>query len=755
MRCASGGGGGGAPSIRNDNKNLSAQLVDLQRSLAFLANVTKLNLEQICLAAEEALKEQHTEQGLPVWSTGKNSALHELIGLVKRAQCDVQTANTSPSLPSHAALPEREAPPISHSFASNNGDGGPSSSSHGDELAKTHQLARLLQERNTMREQLMDAEGKNAALQRQLASLTEKRDQILQTVSQTPQNEMPRKGAAARYDSRHDTPSQAMMKEVRQMYDRRVKELEEELMSTREELLRMKAVHNGGLKSSVLGYVKRPEDNGKIDSGNTTISTTQREESMETLRRQNIFLRNKVAQLKEELQASQQAAIGSTEQLNSGLDGLLNKITELQKELLQKERQRADAFVALEEGQRNARRLAERVEELQRQVTRMRDAASPPSARRAELQRGRCAEGALENPQRAIEALEEELKMTQQSAQEHASRVRQLTRALDEARHLLHKKDVEREALQLELTEMRAMWEAAQAHLTYTRAQEGLIAKMEVQVREAVGALLQTNIGEEVNSQQVCGSERSGGSNDNALQRRLETLSERMRMLEGLDLQLRQKGDEIVILQDEKAALMEQKRQLQRTLSSLSLLFRSLPQSPAEVEELIVERDIYLSVLRRCERLAEVPNVKETSRNVELRKLELSARRERQQNQPQQPQQQKPQQQQQQQQQQAFTPEVRREKCGGKTIDPAPSEGYKYLATTLGRGGATLAGFRFPDRSPSLVVMEEESEDSRRGSSPRLHHCERVRGATGGRGVPSPEVKPASFCATSPHSRSK
>ncbi|RNF07260.1 hypothetical protein TraAM80_03381 [Trypanosoma rangeli] len=618
-----------SPCRGENAQKLHGDFAELQRRFAFLTNVTSSSLEQIRLVAEGALKELHEEGELPAWSRGRNGALRELVALVERAQRDVQLASTSLTLPSCSATATPHGkvavPLVVPGGASIDSD----EKAREDEVFRAHQLACVLQERNTIKESLMNTKGMYASLQQKFSILSKEHSRLLQTLTHARAED----ATAADADAAKATPlnmSLEVLKEaMRQLYDRRVRELEEEVMSAREEVRQMSTDGDGRTHQRVASA--KLQEEGVVDSGRALSAGKQREDTSEKLRRQNTFLRNKLVRLREELHVSQQAAIGSAEQLREGLGRLLKTITGLQQDVATKERQRADALLLQEEATQKAERLAARVTTLEGQVTQMHTGAvvldpflSKPSCG------ARCVayvDGALPTLTATLAAREAELRQAQRELNDSELRVSQLTRALAKAQELLHDEETSQVKLQLTLSETQGMWEAAQAQLEHMRAQETMLARLEGEVRRAVEELLHPRL------LAVGDDAPAGGSNGGeeahlgvALQRQLDGILQRLRQLEGLELQLRQRDDAVVILQDENAELEERNQHLQQTLSNLSLLFHAIPQTPLEVEELVVERDVLLAALQRCEELAVVPNVKETCRSVELRKMELAAR---------------------------------------------------------------------------------------------------------------------------------
>ncbi|KAF8285940.1 hook complex protein, conserved [Trypanosoma cruzi] len=679
-------------SSRNENMNKQhEELTALQRRFFFLVNATTSSLEQIQMFAERALREQHGEGEMPAWPGGKDGALPELLALVERARRDVQIASTcSPSSFLSAALPEDGA---AHAVMSGRASSEMDSKTREDEVSKAHQLARLLQERNAMREMLMNAEGMNASLQLKLSSLSDEHNRLLQTLADARNEESTSMNAATAVASPQNIPLEVVKEAIRRLYDRRVKELEEELMSAREELRQLKTEGGDVATRPSVSSVKLKEERGTLDPGRRLHGGGETEDAVEGLRRQNTFLRNKLMRLKEEVHASQQASVVSAEQMNEGLGSLLKTITRLQQDVETKERQRADGVLALEDAGRRAEQFAARVEKLERQMAQMRvDGAASGSFCFTPLfgdQRGAEANGLGSAMKATVAEKEAELRLARRDANDLETRLGRLTGALAKARELLHEKEVEQAKLQLKLSETQGMWEAAQSQLEHMRTKENLLDKLEAEMRHAVEALLRPlgpveGTGDSPEGER---SDRGKVGINGALQRRLDAILERLRGLEWLDLQLRKRDDAVVILQDEKADLEERCQHLQQTLSKLSNLFDSIPQTPLEVEQLVLERDVFLAALRRCEELAVVPNTKEACRRVELRKMELAAQQEMRQRST------------------SHVPQLQQRTANSPTsfLHGVVKNG------TSPNGGAT--GACFSCRSPSIVVEEEEEEE--------------------------------------------
>ncbi|EKF26883.1 hypothetical protein MOQ_009414 [Trypanosoma cruzi marinkellei] len=642
------------------------------------------------MLAERALREQHGKGELPAWPGGKDGAISELLALVERARRDVQIASTwSPSSFSFAALPEDGA---AHATFSGRASTDRDSKTREDEVSRAHQLARLLQERNAMKEMLMNAEGMNASLQQKLSSLSDEHNRLLQTLADARIEESTSMNAAISVASPKNIPMEVVKEALRRLYDRRVQELEEELMSAREELRQLKTECGDVATRRSASSVKLKEAGGTLDPGRRSHGGGETEETVEGLRRQNTFLRNKLTRLKEEFHASQQASVFSAEQMNEGLGSLLKTITRLQQDVETKERQRADAVLALEDAGRRTEQFATRMEKLERQISQMRvDRAASDSFCFTPSygdQRGEEANGSDATIKTTVAEKEVELRLARRDGNDLETRLGSLTGALAKARELLHEKEVEQAKLQLKLSETQGMWEAAQSQLEHMRTKENLLEKLEAEMRHAVEGMLQPpGLIERTNdSPEDERSDRGKVNISGALQRRLDGILERLRRLEWLDLQLRKRDDAVVILQDEKTELEERCQHLQQTLSNLSDLFESIPQTPLEVEHLVLERDVFLAALRRCEELAVVPNTKEACRRVELRKMELAAQQEARQRST------------------SRVPQLQQ-----RTANAPPSSLHGVVKNgTSPNGGAT--GACFSCRSPSIVVEEEEEE---------------------------------------------
>ncbi|ORC89172.1 uncharacterized protein TM35_000131760 [Trypanosoma theileri] len=746
------------------NSDSRAEVLYLQQCLSYLINLTKTSLEQIQITAESALKSPQTDGRLPTWSKDVHTTLHKLMELVERAQNDVRLVSslsssssslegvTSAALSfSSLQLPqtvgestEKEIAPVIYPFMknksnSNNNDNNNNTGKdmRNDEFEKAYQLARLLQERNAAREKLMVAERTSVSLQEELTSLKEEHNRLLHMITQqhgvTPMRKDISTDTHLPYTISLETTKEAM----RQMYDRRVQTLEEELMRAREELQRLKSGDSESLVNKTLSLRKfhrknnsdshddymadNSENTNHINTNScnvegmvanmdgTHITGFQSEPSMEGLRRQNTFLRNKITQIREELHTSQQASIGGAEQLNEGLTVLLQKIREQEQELVLKERQRVDAVLAHEMAKGEIGRLKARVEKMEwerAQTQRTKDVSS--TTMEYDQHPDNLTTTITTTPvgsQLRLTALKEELHQQYQTIDDYKLRVRQLSRSLDQAQALLLKKDTNMEKLQLELTEVRGMLELVQSQLEHTRGQEEMISMMEMQLQETISTLLPAYLHKDIEK-----NEGNGNGNESSIngtvKKRLDSILERISVLEAADLQLRQKSDEIVILQDEKTAVVEENNKLQETLSNLSLLFRSMPQSRREVERLMVERDVFFATLQRCERRAEVPNMKETCRTVELRIMELYTK----------------QQQQQQQQQQLREKEEKEIEEEQQEQEKQLEEEQKLKNSPLKQNPHALQSpFKRPhqepielqllNRSPSIVVVEEEEEE--------------------------------------------
>ncbi|RNF06961.1 uncharacterized protein Tco025E_07473 [Trypanosoma conorhini] len=653
-------------------QNQPEDLAELQRRYAFLANVTSSSLEHIRLVAEDALRERHEAGELPAWSRGNDGALRELLDAVERAKRDVQLAS---AFSATAAPPVKGAGP---SAVPDIADSDRDERARAEEVSRAHQLARVLQERNTIKASLMNVEGNYASLQRKFSAVSEEHSRLLQALTRTGAADASAGDAAAALADPRNAPLEVVKEAMRQLYDRRVRVLEEELMSAREEVRRVGAEGGEGrTRQRRVAAAKLQEVGGCVGSGRTSSAGGEREDSKEGLRRQNTFLRNKLALLREELHVSQQAATGSAEQTREGLGRLLTTITGLRQEVAAKERQRAAAVLAQEEATQKAEQLAARVAALDRR--------SPKAA--CEARRGTGFDGAPPTLAAALAEREAELRQLQRDVSEREVRVGQLTRVLAKTQELLREKEGMQATLQLKASEAQGMWEAAQAQLQHTRVQETALAGLEQAVRHAVAELRRLHL-------RALGDEAPAGGSDGgaeahlsgALQRRLDGILERLRELEWLELQLRQRDDAIVVLQDEKAELEERSRHLQQTLSNLSPLFHAIPQTPLQVEQLVLQRDALLAALRRCEELAVVPNTRETLRSIELREIELAARQSVRRRSPQ------------------CRPQLQQRAANSPA---AASPDAAQAAAPPGRGRSEA---RLSCRSPSIVVEEQEQE---------------------------------------------
>ena len=108
---------------------------------------------------------------------------------------------------------------------------------------------------------------------------------------------------------------------------------------------------------------------------------------------------------------------------------------------------------------------------------------------------------------------------------------------------------------------------------------------------------------------------------------RMSDISRKIEHLESLELQLRQKEDSLAIAQDELQQHKESEEALRETLLAISSLFAQMPKSVESYEKLVVELEAYKKEVVRCVEHNEVPDAAKLEASIELQCLAAAAAR--------------------------------------------------------------------------------------------------------------------------------
>jgi hypothetical protein len=184
--------------------------------------------------------------------------------------------------------------------------------------------------------------------------------------------------------------------------------------------------------------------------------------------------------------------------------------------------------------------------------------------------------------------------------------VKSLRDQLRDERRSNNDKSLEIRSLGVQIQSLRTKVDALHTHEEQRQLQQTVVSDVQNRI---VGAL----------------REIQESQNASQLSVRVEQMSERLRLLESVELQLRQKEDQLVVAEDEILRLRSARDELHLSLSAISSLFMQLPSSVSQVESIVLELREYKKELQSSYEDHRVPDLIRVEAAVELQVLEARA----------------------------------------------------------------------------------------------------------------------------------
>jgi hypothetical protein len=190
---------------------------------------------------------------------------------------------------------------------------------------------------------------------------------------------------------------------------------------------------------------------------------------------------------------------------------------------------------------------------------------------------------------------------------ENAGLVEELATEASRARE----KDVQIDSLGGQMASLRGRIQAINGGQDLRGAQNATMVELE--------GRLTTALGEMQNSQIVV---QMGGQ--------MKSISEKLQQLEQVELQLRQKEDELTIATDRARTAVEAMEGMRLALQSISTLYMKFPHSAAQLERIVIELEEYKAELHRCSRDRDIPDVIRLGGVIDLRCMDAQTAKPRQ-----------------------------------------------------------------------------------------------------------------------------
>lgn len=470
-----------------------------------------------------------------------------------------------------------------------------------ESIRKAHHICQILAEKNALKEQEVRLRHDYHSLQAKFDDLNDRHKRLVLAQSG---------GGGGGFQHSTDAANPTALA-FRELYEGRIKELESAIGVLRQENQTLRAAaassssrHRsntteasaaaagdreglGGSPSYRAGSLEPP-----VDDNNENLS-----ETVQTLTKHNNLLRSRVAKLKEELRVVTQQSSSSVNQLHDGLDSLLGKIAALQDALAEKDQLLAQIT---EEKRDLAKECVTHRAQVELYVKQLElfvkdtNTTSLTAARQTERTNGDTAS--------LSSAVEDYL------AQIHSKEavIQSLTEQLREEKRAHQERAVEVRALGVQLDTFRGKMEALQAQQQQQHTQRVMMDEVQGRLFGALETIRATH-------------------NTSNLAGKIEELSQRIRNTEHVEIQLRLKEDELVLLREDLEHVSTIKDQLQQSLEAISVMFTKLPQNLEDVERCIIERDAYREELEKAYRTHTTPDQPHVLGVIELRLLELQA----------------------------------------------------------------------------------------------------------------------------------
>lgn len=585
-------------------EELRAQIQFLDRRNQYLQTVGALFRQKVALIVRECVRTSHMG---PAELQQLYSATMEVIA---KAEHDTQT----------------EMPPVHHddpdgAVSVNNANAaGPSmimkpfqrSAEAKEDVRKAHLICVALQEKN-------DAKQREMELRRAHAELTEKYDDLVDRHKKMLllQGGVYKGGDTAAQGG-PSAVNAAAVASMKDLYESRIKELEQAVVALKKENISLRGggggggsvVHRSSTGRAAVHHVDPTDDDDEPEiivlpenpTGSSVDQQTHNQhvqhEAVEGLTRQNHLLKARVNRLKEELLQLKSQSLGSTMQLNEGLDSLLSKISEQQRQMDERE-------ATIQQLTHEKRELAKECVAHRSQVDMyvkqlelfVKDADT------THLSSARIASHVKGETQNLSSAVDEYLQQIHQKDEV----IRSLMQQLRDEKQSHQERVLEVRALGVQLQTFRTKLDALQAQQQQRDHQQAMMGDMHARLLSAVSCIQETQ-------------------NTTSLASKLDFLSAKLRDMETVDLQLRQKEDDLVIARDELEQTREERDELLETLGSISVMFAHFPKSVSEVEKLVIQVEELKEEVRRCSEEHSSPDMLRVEGRMELRQMELENR---------------------------------------------------------------------------------------------------------------------------------
>lgn len=457
-----------------------------------------------------------------------------------------------------------------------------------EDVRKAHLICVALQEKNDIKEKEMNLRREHTVLQDKYNELSERHKRVVlqQNMGMTSGNAGVQNAVAA----------------VKDLYESRVRELEENLLRITTENSNLKR-ELGREDSHTINNKATPaggdDDDAAAMVAPPSSSSLATNAAVESLVKQNHLLKARLNKLKEDLHSMKQQSVGSTMQMNESLDSLLAKISEQEAQMREKDTLIMQLTSEKRELAKECVTHRTQVDMYVRQLqlfVKDSDVAQLSNARKADHNKGEA-----DSLSSAVEEYLQQIFQKDEVIQSLSQQLRGEKQAHEE-------KQLEVRALGVQLETFRAKLDALQAQQQQRDVQQTMVRDMHQRLFSAVETIQATQ-------------------NTAALTMKLDELSAKLRSMETVDLQLRQKEDEIVILKDDLERISEERAELLKALTSISVMFMDFPRSVAEVEHMMVELTEFKAEVERCAQQHAVPDLLRVEGRVELRLLEQNTNR--------------------------------------------------------------------------------------------------------------------------------
>jgi hypothetical protein len=548
----------GAPQTDSEAK-LQTEVDFLQKKIKYLQSVSTIFRQKIALIMRECSKDPHS---FPEY----HRMYAKVLGEVTKAEEIVGTGDFSAL--SFAAVAGVDSTSLT------TGRSAETSEKRREEVDKAHQLCRILQEKNEIKQREVDLRQKYDALLGQYEDICERHTRLVELQS---------------------TGGGGVAQAQLELFRSKEAALEKALMDARTDLARVKSGQQQGGNESATSLA----DGVAFASDATAV-------------KQNNLLKARVERLKQDLAAQQEATERQNRQMQLNIETLVAQLHSTKRQLetneLGMKRLRAEKAELAQEVTRERgmqQLLQDQLANMEAQVTHLQafarggggdmDTRTDGSEMRFRPKGGDAAELTEVD---VYKAKVRDLESSRTKLQEELWRVE-----ADGAQ-----KDIEIASLGAQIRAFRARVEAFEKDADQRQVQRAMVEDVERRVMDAVTAI-------------------HTSQTTSALADQMSGINSQLQRLEGLELQLRQKEDMLAMAEDELSQLRHTHGELLQSLHAVSSLFMELPQSTASLERLVIEHGEYKLELHRCADAREPPDVVSVSGRIELRCLEAEAAR--------------------------------------------------------------------------------------------------------------------------------